>query len=343
MNTPSTPDLKSWNAQPTYRDRSTGLTIFGVLQIMAGGLCALMVPLALFGFLMSKKIGGMSMPIGSQVAGVTEYLVAAIILIVLGIGSVQAKRWAYALSLILSYACLIGGILGTITITALLPVIMKTAMHQAPGGQQPPAALMAVILTISVAFLAIFMIVLPIIFLVFYRKKDVWETCRHRDPVERWTDRVPLPILAASLFFFANGCMTIFSVAASRLFPLFGIYIVGIPGAVALLIVAAVDFYLARAFYQIEPASWYVALAARVLLIASTLITTLRNDLMNAYVKLGMSSEQLRVLNSNPITHSKALVLFSLSYSLIFLGYLFWLKKYFNTASAPQTMILASE
>jgi MFS family permease len=220
---------------------------------------------------------------------------------------------------------------------------MKLAMRQAPGGQEPPPVFMAVILTFAVIFLAIFLIVLPIIFLTFYRKKDVWETCRHKDPVERWTERAPLPILAASLFFLASGCMSIPAALVARLFPFFGTYLVGIPACIILVLMACADFYLAWAFYRVQLSGWYVALIVRVLAILSVIITTLRNDLMNAYVKLGMSSQELRVLNSSPITHSKALVWFGLTYGVLFLGYLIWLKKYFNNSGAPQTTILASE
>lgn len=347
MNMPPTPNLPLMDSfvtsEPAYRDRSTGLIIFGVIQMAAGGLCALMVPLALFGFVMSKKVGGVSTPIGSQMIAMGEYLAAAVLLIALGIGATQAKRWAYTLTLVLSYVWLIGGILATVMITAVLPVIMKTAMHQAPNGNQLPTAFMAIFLTIAIAFLAFFLIVLPIIFLAFYRKKDVWETCRHRDPVERWTERAPLPVLAASLFLFASGCMSFLSVMAARLFPFFGTYLVAIPAAIALVSVAAIDFYLARAFYRVQLAGWYTALVVKGLLIVSMAITTFRNDLMSAYVKLGMSSEQLRMMNSSPITHSKAIMWFGLSYSLIFLGYLIWLKKYFNNSGVPQPAILASE
>lgn len=342
MNMPSTTGLSPENHQATYRDRSTGLTIFGLLQIIAGGFCALLVPLTLLGFVMSKKVGGVSAPIGSQLIVVTQYLAVAILLIVLGIGSIQARRWAYALSLILSYVWLIIGILSTIVITAVLPVVIKTAMHQAPG-KEPPAVFMALFLTVAIVFLAIFLIVLPIIFLTFYRKKDVWETCRHKDPVERWTERVPLPVLAASLLFFASGCMSILSALGARLFPFFGTYLGAIPAFIVLVTVASVDFYLVWAFYRVQSAGWYVALATRALMILSMAITIARNDLMSAYVKLGMSSEQLQMMNSSPMTHSKALMWFGLSYGLIFFGYLIWLKKYFKNASAPQVTVLASE
>ncbi len=42
------------NAQtPDFKDRKTGLVIFGILQILLGALCALMVPLMILGIVIS--------------------------------------------------------------------------------------------------------------------------------------------------------------------------------------------------------------------------------------------------------------------------------------------------
>ena len=47
--------------------------------------------------------------------------------------------------------------------------------------------------------------VVPIAFIVFYSRSDVELTCRYRDPVERWTDRAPLPVLGASVVLFGGS------------------------------------------------------------------------------------------------------------------------------------------
>ena len=137
MNMPPTPNLPLTNTASdfapaaSYRDRSTGLTIFGIIQILLGGFCALMCPLALFGLMMSRKISGISTPMGSQFLAIAWYVGLAAIFIALGIGSIQARRWAQALSLILSYIWLISGSLIVVLITAVMPIAMKMGLQQA--------------------------------------------------------------------------------------------------------------------------------------------------------------------------------------------------------------------
>ena len=341
MNMPPTPNLPLTNTASdfapaaSYRDRSTGLTIFGTIQILLGGFCALMCPLVLFGLMMSRKVSGISEPIAGQFLGVLWYALMAAIFITLGIGSIQARRWAHALSLILSYIWLIGGSLVVVLLTAIMPIAIKTALHQA-GGKEMPAAFMAVILTVGIAFAALFLIALPIAFLVFYGKHDVRETCRQRDPVERWTDHCPLPVLAMSLLFAFTAFYYLAMGVAKPLLPFFGIYLSGIPGTIAFLLLAPLEVYFSRAFFQLKPTGWWIAVFTRGLLFISAVITATRSSLMDAYVKMGMSSRELQQLNSNPLAHSKAILFFGLSFSLIFFGYLLWLKKYFKNPNAGQ-------
>ncbi len=242
---------------------------------------------------------------------------------------------AQALSLILSYIWLISGSLIVVLITAVMPIAMRVGMQQA-GNKDLPTGVMAVILTIGIAFAALFLIVLPIAFLVFYSQQDVRETCRHHDPVERWTDRCPLPVLAMSLLFASGAFYYGLTGLAKPLLPFFGIYLVGIRGTMGLLLLAALEAYFSRAFFQLKPTGWWIAVVTRGLFLTSAIITAVRSNLMDAYVKMGMSSQQLRQLNSSPLTHSKAILFFGLSFTLLFYGYLLWLKKYFKNPEAPQ-------
>jgi uncharacterized membrane protein len=285
--------------------------------------------------MMSRKVSGISTPIGSQFIGVLWYAGLAAVFIMLGIGSIQARRWAHALSLILSYLWLICGVLSVVLITAIIPVAIRTAMYQA-GNKDMPTGVLAVVLTVGIAFAALFLIVLPIAFLVFYSKQDVHETCRQRDPVERWTDRCPLPVLAMSLLFALAAFYYLVTGLAKPLLPFFGIYLVGIRGTIGLLFLAALEAYFSRAFFQLKRVGWWIAVLTRGLFLISLAITFMRNNLMDIYVKMGMSSQQLQQLDSNPIAHSKAVLFFGLSFSLIFFGYLLWLKKYFRNPNLAQ-------
>ena len=60
-------------------------------------------------------------------------------------------------------------------------------------------AMITAMLVIGFAVTAVFMLLLPAAFLVFYQRASVRATCQRRDPQARWTDRCPLPVLAVSL------------------------------------------------------------------------------------------------------------------------------------------------
>ena len=82
-------------ATAAFRDQSTGLMLFGILQIAIGCFCALMVPLAIVGAVMARQAGAAAGPqIDPKVmiSGIGTYLVLATVFIWLGIGSILARR-----------------------------------------------------------------------------------------------------------------------------------------------------------------------------------------------------------------------------------------------------------
>lgn len=328
------------SASPTYRDRSTGLTIFGVVQIILGIFAALMVPFALLGVFLSRLGPESAMHPRQFVSGIATYVFAAAVLLTLGIGSVQAKRWARALTLVTSWYWLAIGILLTVLLTAILPVTMKTALAQAqqnsPGASpEISTGIMAVILTIMIVFAAVFLVLVPIGFVVFYSRKDVAETCRHRDPVERWTDRAPLPVLGASIVLFVGALYLLVIGITTPLFPFFGRYLTGAGGVGCFIALAALDIYLSVSLFRLQPSGWWIALTTLAVRLISVTITYARADLMQAYSKVGFSDAQLKMMNSNPMFRSHVILWWSLFSMLALFGYLIWLKRYFKGRARP--------
>jgi hypothetical protein len=327
---------------PGYRDRGTGLVIFGVFQIILGLLAALMVPLVALGAIMSRLAPGGAMRPGQFISGVASYAFVAAALIGLGIGSVQMKRWARALTLVTSCYWLITGALITVLLTAVLPVTMRGVLAQArnntPGGPSPEMStgIMAVILTLMIIFAAFFLVMVPIAFVVFYGRKDVAQTVRRRDPIERWTDRTPLPVLGASVALFTGSTYMLLVGLTTPLFPFFGRYLTGVAAAACFVVLAALDAYLAVALFRLQLSAWWIAVLAAPLRLLSMALTYRRADLMQAYAKLGMSAEQLQMLNSSPMFRGHVILWWSLISIILFFAYLLWLKRYFKIpASAP--------
>src|ERR1035438_7524559 len=99
---------------PTYKDRSTGLILFGILTLLLGCLAGLFVPMMLFGQLAAARTTQVPTSFATMLPGMAVYGMLAVALIWLGIGSIQARRWARALLLIFSWSWLLMGIVALI-------------------------------------------------------------------------------------------------------------------------------------------------------------------------------------------------------------------------------------
>ncbi len=143
---------------------------------------------------------------------------------------------------------------------------------------------------------------LPIAFLVFYSKHDVSEIAGN---AIHWKGGQPLSAAAGHEFAFSVSCAFYYLLTgiAKPLLPFFGIYLSGIRGTIAFLLLALLEAYFARAFFTLKPTGWWVAVFTRGVLFISAVITVTRSSLMDAYVKMGMSSRELQQLNSNPLAH----------------------------------------
>lgn len=357
MNTPLPPPeppsagpgpLNQLEAQPPFRDRSTGLKVFGVIQIILGAFASLFIPLSLLGALMSRRLSDTAMPIGTYLQTCLTYAALAIVLIILGIGSLRLRRWARALTLILSWISLIGGVLATILITAFLPAAFAAGLRRAadanPNAGSLPTGVTAVILTLVIIFFAIFLVAIPLSFVLFYSRKDVAETCQHHDPVERWTDRCPLPVLAASVLFAYGAIYHVFVGITTPMIPSFGRYLTGVPGAAVCLSQAILELLLAVWFYRVRLFAWWIALASLLVFGISSTLTYRFGDLLSAYSRMGWGQQQIDLMNRTPMFRGHVVLWWSLVYLLAALGYLLWLKRYFRPASrespaAPNTIL----
>src|SRR5258708_33744181 len=96
-------------------------------------------------------------------------------------------------------------------------------------------------------------VVIPGAMVLFSRSTHVKLPCEARDPVPRWTDRCPLPVLAVVLIqaFGAVGMLLMLPVYG-RAFPLFGLIITGLPAVAMSLAFAAFSLYAARGFYLLQ-------------------------------------------------------------------------------------------
>ena len=197
-----------------YRDRRTALLIAGVLEILLGVGAWLIVGLMIFAASMVTAQGAGSK--GSIIPGIAVYGIAGLVFVMLGVGSIRARRWARALWLVVSSFWLIGGVLAAAVVALLMASV---------------AGVESILLIAILSFFAVFMIGLPASLLAFYRSPHVKATCEAAAPEPCWTDGCPLPVLGAALWF-ASMTLTLpwMGWLYGGLYPFFGHFVRGAAG-----------------------------------------------------------------------------------------------------------------
>lgn len=318
---------------PTHKDRSTGLLIFGILTIILGGLAGLFVLLMLAGQAAAAKATPAPPGFTAILPAIAVYGGLAAGLICLGIGSIQARRWARALLLIFSWSWLLIGIVTTVMIGFIMPKLMANlagAQQSAGHPALPPAALNAV-LVVMVVFCACFMVCLPAVWVFFYGSRHVKATCEARDPLPRWTEACPLPVLALCLWLlFGVPVLLLMPLAGLGVMPCFGIFLTGLPGTLLCLALAALWSYAAWLIYHLKAQGWWLILIALLVFAVSGIVTFARHDILEMYQLMGYPQAQIDQMRQMGLLTGNRMAWLMLVSFLPFLGFLLFVKKYFR-------------
>jgi hypothetical protein len=315
---------------PPFKDRRTGLILFGVLEILLGGLCLLLIPLMVFGQVMQSRLTGAPPAYRMILPAVGVYGALTVILVWLGIGSILARRWARALLLILSWSWLAVGLITGVVELVFLPRILAAS---AGPNQNLPAGAMWGMMIVIIGFVAVLFVAVPGSMVLFYRSPHVKGTCEARDPVARWTDACPLPVLGMCLWLgFGAWSLLLMPVGYGGVLPCFGVLISGWPGTILCLGLAALWFYLARASYRLQPQAWWLTAGVLIVLSASAWITFQRVDLLEMYRLMGYPAAQIEQMQRFNFFSGPTFAWWSLGAMLPVLGYLLWVKRFFRQA-----------
>jgi MFS family permease len=307
------------STQPAgYRDRRTGLMLFGILEILLGSLCAAIVAALFLARLLSP---GAASELDQQtfVMAASVYLGMAVILVWLGIGSVLCRRWARSLLLILGWSWLL---LGVMTLALLSWMAASLPTEGTLGG---------LFLVLAIAILGVFLVVLPGALVVFYQNRHVRATCEARDPRQRWTDRCPLPVLTNSVWLAVGGFwFLVLPLTRHSIIPVFGFLATGTIANLCCLAGGAIALYLAYATYRRRMSAWWGMLVAFSLATLSAALTFARVDLLEFYRRAGYAEEQLARVATIPFFTSRIMAWINAAFFVLFLVYLLWIRKYFR-------------
>lgn len=305
----------------SYRDRSTGLVIFGAIEILIGLVWASLIPLTLVAAALSPVLEP-----SVVLSSLALYLLIATIFVTLGVGSIRARSWAAALTLSLAWVWLITGIATMVLFWWLLPGFWHQ-LGSASGLETGTARVFALAANLG---LGVIYVVLPSAFVIFYRSPNVTATCSARNPHADWTQRCPPPLLALTVAYALGGLSIIVVPAYGFVFPFFGRVFSGAAGAVCWAVVFVLSGALARGTCRREPWAWWTATAAAWIGGISSAITFAVIDPSELLLFEGLLPEQRALLEGNwptsPVIHIavQALIWGSL------IAYLLVVKPLFN-------------
>jgi hypothetical protein len=315
-----------------FKDRSTGLVVFGVMTILLGGLAGLFVPLMLFGQAMAAKTTKVPPDFSMILPAVAIYGTMAVGLVWLGIGSIKARRWARALLLIFSWSWLVMGVIAVTVMAFVLPKMLAGIPSNAANGQPaiPPGA-MAAVMVVTFVFYGVVFVILPAVWTFFYHSQHVKATCETRDPVTRWTDACPLPVLGLCLWLmFSAPMMLIIPISGHCVMPFFGIFLTGLPGTLYCLAITVIWTYAAWLLYRLDMRGWWLVLVTMCVFMVSGLLTFAHHDMTEMYQLMGYPEAQMELIQqSGLLVGNRMSWLMSLSV-LPFLGYLVFIRKFFR-------------
>jgi hypothetical protein len=314
---------------PSLPDRSTWLMFFGSFQILLGCLCGLMGLMMVFMSALGPMAGAPQGQVtnAQMIPAVAVYSVLAVAFIWLGIGSIRARRWAWTLTVVLSWMWLIMGGVGFVVFELIAGPMMSAAMEQ--QAKMPPQALV-IMQIVTGSCVGCIYILLPALFLVVYQRESMRATCQRRDPQVPWTDRCPMPVLALSILFaFSASCMPT-TAATGFVMPVFGMILSGGAGAAVILPLTLAMAYLAWGTYRLQMAAWWGTLLLLIVGILN-MATFSQTGLMEMYEKMRMPAAQLEMIRKSGMIEamSRWMPGMCLVSGIVWLGYLLYVRRYF--------------
>ena len=333
-----------------FKDRRTSLKVMGVLLIVFGAVSACFGGLTPLGMWMSTRVVPPAPPGASATPPVTQvelvdyrtmamaggfYLVAAALMIWVGVGSLRVRRWARPVMLVLCWSWLITGAVSFVHMVlygASVREMMSASMP--PNSPPPPRFVEQIVATVTGAVSFLLLVVMPAVLTWLYQRRGVRETLEYFNQRHAWTDRCPTTVLAVAtwLCVLAMGC-AVYAIYA--VLPVYGHFVTGPPAVAGMVAFAALFAWLAYGVYRLRPAAWWASALASVLWTGSVVWTFTRLGYHEFYRQAGYSPRQIDLMMRFSGQWEDSTVWIMSLWVIVLLGCLLYVRKYFGTARAP--------
>ncbi len=311
-----------WLEGDPDRDQSTGLIVFGTLEIMLG-ILAFSVAMCLIILVSASGLGGMKSAHFWMLMGMLCYLTGWFI--VMGLGSIKAARWARVLVLVGSWVTIFFGTMAMALLLYILPGIYDLL---ADSGVFSPSTTMT-ILSVSIVLLFILQLILPMGAIAFYSLKGVQTTCERLNPSPCWSDHCPLPLLAMG-FIAVLGSLSIFvGSSINYVVFLFGTVLAGWQGFLVVLLLSAVCIYVGWGALMRRMHAWWMAYAVIVLTSASMMLSFSEVDMNTVYRSMGYAAGQIAQLGQLSLFNPAVLTFVTCVWGIMASIYLVWVRDCF--------------
>jgi hypothetical protein len=309
-------------AAPPAPSRRGGLIFFGIVLLLLGicaGLAALLTSLVAF---MPQHAGAPPMP-RRMIAGVAPFYAGiAVMLATLGIGSMMARRWARALTLAVSWIWLVSGVLSVISFFAMSRFMFASLPPDAESAKP-------IMLGCMVIIFGVFGVLVPLCYVLFYRSRRVIATVETLDTVARWTDRVPMPVLAFGVLSVWGACSLLMFSIFYPSFPFGQTIVSGIAVPATFIAIATALFFIGIGTFRLQPAAWWAAVILLLAGVAYGVVMVPRTDFVGwAESQLPSTTpaqtEMLRAFYSGPVFFGWLIAAW-----VVYGAYLLFIRRYF--------------
>jgi hypothetical protein len=284
----------------SFRDRSGMLQVVGILFIIGGALCGCLTAMTPMALVAPRPSGVPPQQVGAIATAVGMYGVLCGVMLTLGIGCTRKRRWTRPVILVLGWIGLVIGVMGMLFWTAAAPQMGEAMRASRPAGAPAmPQAFVTPMIVVTSAFMLLIYVVIPAGLLWLFRGEDVRATLEHYDPVTRWTDGVPLPVLGVSALLVFGAIWALMALAQGWFFFM-GALLIGMTARVAAVVVAGSFVVAAYLAFRRTRVGWMMALALFIVLPVAWITTLLRHDMIDVYRATGMDATQLRVIEKMP-------------------------------------------
>ncbi len=305
------------------------LKIIGVTLVIVGLIAVYYGPLEIFVFYFFSKGGQFhydGFGIGSLwyaslvVQNLGYYLIAALCLPV-GIGHLRLRRWSLTLTHLYLWFWLGAGILLFGNGIFLVPAAFKLEISR--------DVLVFRITAIGISAF-IFLILLPVLALWFYRNKMVKSVFEAHDPNLYWTERYPFTLLALLFLFVIMIIALHLAIFFQGIFPLFGQIMLGRQPAYLIALCVLILVVLIYGIVQLKRWAWWGSLVFVSALAISSLLSFSQHSFYEIILVMDLPAIEMEFLEKVNLLHNFHLAGLIAVPLLAALGLIIYSKRFFE-------------